>query len=362
MQGRKQKLLALAALGVLLGGAALAFLLPGRATHSAYARQASVTFKEYRLPGGQDPWGTAFDSHGNVWIAVPGCDPTPMCNSSTARIEEFKPSTSSWATYKLPSGYGMLLFLAFDSHGNLWFPLPMANALGELVLSSKTFHKWPVLTSGAGPWDLAIDHNGNLWFTEHYTNKIGEFNPATQKMTEYSTPTANSLPYGIVVDAANNIWFTENAVAQIGEYTAGGKMEEYKIRNTPPSGLTPHLITIDPNGNIWWSEGWVTMIGELVVSKAIPGTNSGVKEYGPYPTPCSNCGAHTSGIKVDKNGLVWFDDSLQNIIGTFPDSGTGLFSIYTAPTAGHTHDGLNISSTNVVWFTEEFANKLGKVV
>ncbi len=92
--------------------------------------------------------------------------------------------------------------------------------------------------------------------------------------------------------------------------------------------------------NVWWTEGWVGMIGELQVAKAVPGTNNGVREYA-YPVTCSTCGEHSSGIKVDHNGLVWFDDSTQGIFGSFPDSGQGSFSIYPAPTPQHPHDGLN---------------------
>ena len=367
MLNKKKLLPAFIALGVLFAVVVMEFVMPGRAVHPIYA-QSGVTFSEYWMNGGQEPWGTTFDRNGNVWAAVPGCDPAPMCSASTppGKIEEFNPSSSSWiATFQLPSGYAQPLFLAFDSQGNLWFPLPMANSIGELNLSSKTFQQWSVPTASAGPWAIAIDQNGNIWFTEHFVNKIGEFNPSNHTFKEVPTPAGNSQPYGIVVDGSNNVWFTENnsSVALIGEYTAGGTLKEYKIRNNPASGLTPHLIAVDPNGNIWWSEGWVGMIGRLVVSQAAPGTNKGVTEYA-YPTSCGSCGGtHTSGIRVDRNGLVWFSDADQDIIGSFPDSGNGSFSTYTVPTSSaHPHDGLNVDSRNVVWFTEEFGNKLGKAV
>src|SRR6266487_991121 len=181
---------------------------------------------------------------------------------------------------------------------------------------------------------------------------------------EVTTPASNSQPYGIVVDASNNVWFTENnqSVALIGEYTSGGKLQEYKIRSSLPGGLTPHLITVDPNGNIWWSDGWVGTIGELKVAQAVPGTTNGVTEY-TYQKVCNTCSEHTSGISVDRNGLVWFDDSEQNIFGSFPDSGSGSFVIYNAPMAnGHPYDGLNVDGQNRIWFNEEFANKLGEAI
>ena len=357
----KRKLfLGLVALGTLVVSMALAFNVLGTSSHAAFAGSAGVNVTDFSIPTGQEPWGTTFDSSGNVWVAIPGCDPTPTCGSGTppGKIAEYKPSASSWvATYQLPSGFAQPLFLAFDGQGNLWFPMPMANSIGMLNPASHTFQQWAVPTFGAGPWGVAVDHNGKVWFTEHFTNKIGEFDPSSHTFNEFATPAGNSQPYGIVVDHANNVWFTENnsSVALIGEHTAGGTLKEYKIRNNPPSGLTPHLITVDPNGNIWWSEGWVGMIGKLNVSQAQPGTTNGVTEYA-YP---ANGSTHTSGIGVDSNGLVWFDDSLQSIFGSFPGSGNSNFSIYQTPTHNsHPHDGLNVDGQNRIWFTQEFANKL----
>ncbi|MGH2496137.1 MAG: virginiamycin B lyase family protein [Ktedonobacteraceae bacterium] len=361
----KRKLfLGLVALGTLVASIALAFNVLGISSRAAFAGSAGVNVTDFSVPAGQEPWGTTFDSSGNVWVAIPGCDPTPTCDSGTppGKIAEYNPSASSWvATYQLPAGFAQPLFLVFDGQGNLWFPMPMANSIGMLNPGSHTFQQWAVPTSGAGPWGVAVDHNGKVWFTEHFTNKIGEFDPSSHVFNEFATPADNSQPYGIVIDHANNVWFTENnsSVALIGEHTAGGVLKEYKIRNNPPSGLTPHLITVDPSGNIWWSEGWVGMIGRLNVSQAQPGTTNGVTEYA-YPANCGSCGGtHTSGIGVDSNGLVWFDDSLQSIFGSFPGSGNGSFSIYQTPTHNsHPHDGLNVDGQNRIWFTEEFANKL----
>ena len=361
---RRKLLLSFVALGTLVGSLALAFNTFSSGARSAYAGSPGVNVSDFYIPTGNEPWGTTFDSSGNVWVAIPGCDPAPTCSSNTppGKIAEYKPSASSWiATYQLPAGFGQALFLAVDGQGNLWFPMEMSNSIGMLNPHNNTFQQWAVPTAGAGPWDVAIDHNGKVWFTEHLTNKIGEFDPSSHSFNEFATQAGNSQPYGIVVDGSNNVWFTENnsSVAMIGEYTSGGTLKEYKIRRNPPSGLTPHLITIDPNGNIWWSEGWVGMIGELNVKQAQPGTNLGVTEYA-YPANCGSCGGtHTSGISVDSNGRVWFSDALQSIFGSFPDSGSGSFSIYQTPTQNsHPHDGLNVDGQNRIWFTEEFANKL----
>ncbi|HET9921740.1 MAG TPA: hypothetical protein VFQ30_18000, partial [Ktedonobacteraceae bacterium] len=193
---------------------------------------------DYFVASGSDPWGTTFDSNGNVWVAVPGCDPNPTCSAGTApgKIEEFNPSTSSWVqTLQLPAGYGQPLFLAFDGKGRLWFPAGMSNAIEMYNAGTKTFHQWTVPTANAIPWDVAVDHSGNVWFTEHGSNKIARFNPNTRVFKEIATPATNSVPYGLTVDANNNIWFTENnpAVALIAKYNVSkSKLLEYKVRPT----------------------------------------------------------------------------------------------------------------------------------
>ncbi len=358
---RKTKLL-LSMMVLVTCMAGVVFAGIGRA---AFAQPATVTARDWYIPSGQDPWGITFDSSGHVWLAVPGCDPSPTCNAGTlpGKIEEFDPTTSSWiATYQLPANFAQPLFLVFDAKGHIWFAMPGDNSIGMFNPANKTFHQWAVPTANAGPWDLVIDHKGFIWFTEHYTNQIGRFTPWSHVFKEFATTSANSQPYGLVVDAKNNIWFTENnsGVARIGEYTAAGKMNEYIIRAQPPAGLTPHLITIDPNGNIWWTEGFAGMIAELKVALAKPGTSNGVTEYA-YTATCTTCGSHTSGISVDSNGNVWFDDSLQGIFGSFPDPGTGSFTEYATPTLnGHPHDGLRVDSQNRIWFSEEFQNKLAE--
>src|SRR6266568_2432806 len=341
-------------------------------SHKAHAQssgnfQAStISINQYTLPGGDiDPWGTAVDSKGNVWVAVPGCNAAPTCPTNTppGRLAVFNPTTNQWINvYQLPNGYTQALFLAFDKQGMVWFALPMANAIGRFNPTNNTFQKWTVPTASSGPWDVAIDGNGNVWFTEHYTNEIGRFNPTNHTFIKVQTPATNSQPYGITVDASNNVWFTENnpSVALIAEYTAAGKLLEYKIRNSYNSALTPHLITLDHSGNVWWSEGFAGMLGKLKISSAVPGTNSGVKEFA-YPISGSS-GTHTSGIGVDSTGLIWFDDALQDTVGYFALSTKTWKINNTLPSNSHPHDGLTVDKSNRIWFDEEFANSLGKAV
>ena len=357
----KKILLSLAALGLIIASISVVMM---NTLHSHADSALAMSATDYYAPG-TDPWGTTFDSSGRVWVALPGCDLSPKCLTSTppGKIALFNPVAHSWiVTVSLPSGYGQPLFVAVDHSGNVWFTMPVTNTIAVYKPGANTISSWAVPTSGAGPWDLAIDSKGTIWFTEHYVNKIGSFNPTTDTFQEISTPSLNSNPYGITIDASDNVWFTENtdSVALIGEYT-NGTLNEYKIRNsaTAGTGLTPHMISIAPNGDVWWSEGWVSSIAVLRIASAQPGTNNGVTEYH-YTPSCSNCGSHTSGISVGKQGYVWLDDSLQNTYGAFPLDASSGFTFFNAPSGGHPHDGMNVDAQNNVWFNEEFANKLAE--
>src|SRR6516165_10392913 len=151
---KRKVLLSFFVLCSFLASLVLAFNILGSGAQHSFAQSSGVTVTDFNINAGQEPWGITFDSKGNVWVAVPGCDPSPTCSPSTppGKIEEYNPATSSWiTTYQLPAGYAQPLFLTFDAQGNLWFPMPMANAIGMLNPVSKAFQQFSVPTAGAGP-------------------------------------------------------------------------------------------------------------------------------------------------------------------------------------------------------------------
>src|SRR6266849_5857864 len=317
----------------LMTGGAIAWVLLVNAHSAAHANPSLVAAT---VPSAE-PWGLTFDSSGNIWVASPQCDPNvtsvPICTTIQGGIVEysrqsFKSGALPLQSFTVPSGYSSPFFLAFDK-------------------------------------------SGNLWFTEFSANKIGKFNPATHTFNETPTPTPGSRPYGIAGPdpATGSIWFTENkpAVHRIGKFTPGanginGSIQEYLTNSSSAyGGNTPHLITFDNHGNIWWSEGFAGRIGKLVISQATNGTIQGVSEYN-VPQPCANgCGTHISGIAVDSNGTVWFDDSLSSRYGSFVPA-TSSFTLYIlggkVTNNIHPNDGLAVDSNNNVWMSEEFAKKL----
>src|ERR1700738_5377492 len=126
----------------IVASVALAIGVGGR-TSTSYAQSAAlVSVADFATPAGQFPWGTAFDSSGRVWVAMPGCDPSPRCSTTTppGKFVVYDPGTGGWVkTVSLPTGYGQPLFLAFDHNGRLWFPMPVTNALGMYDPAANSF-------------------------------------------------------------------------------------------------------------------------------------------------------------------------------------------------------------------------------
>jgi hypothetical protein len=297
------------------------------------------------------PWGIVIDSPHNVmWVAEPGlgCEPKPTCGTTTAGIlgEYDLLNGNIMQDFREPPGYTNPVFVAVDTHGNVWFTEPNSDAIGELNIKNASWSQWNVQKDSA-PFDLVFDASGNLWFTEFNANRIGFFNPHTHALVENTIPTSHSDPYGITRDPQGNIWFSENSdgLGRIGSFkpTSSG---EVRIVEHRVSTAQPHLITTDTAGNIWYSEAFGGSIGEYNPSSGIS------KTYSLSADICIYCGTHISGISVDTQGDIWFDDTLNQRVG-YLNPKTGLVvDKKLGVEASSAYDGLAVDSYNRAWFTE----------
>lgn len=356
-----------------------------RATNGQRAQSAPVTpsFLATTLPG-YEPWGLAYDHTGHLWVADPECDPNisshPVCpslqrgNLIVYSGAGFHNGTPPARVYAEPAAYSSPFFVTADHADNIWFTEPVTNALGELDHQGN-WHQWSVPTPDASPFDLVSDAYGHIWFTEPGISAIGEFIPARGQFLSFPTPAAHGDPYGIAGPdpSTGSLWFTENnpQVHRIGRLLpAPGGGISAGIQEYPASATnndTPHLIAVDHRGNVWWSEGWAGRLGRLIIGQASNGTGAGIYEYRVPPPACpaaSNCAVHISGIAVAPDGRVWFDDSLSSRLGSYIPGGS--FALYTlegsVSSGSHPHDGLIVDSGGNLWLSEEFGNRLVKVI
>ncbi len=321
-----------------------------------------------------NPWGLAIDGSGHIWVAEPGCDASPTCTNPPAGvIGEYNLSNDTKVSdFHAPSSPVYTpVFLALDGQGNIWFTDSTHNAIGKLVPSTNTWTEYTVPTANTIPYDLVFS-GGNIWFTEFGTSKIGFFNISTQTFTENAIPTTNANPYGITKTPSGDIWFAENNstnAGKLGSFTptvsgtlASGAITEHAITN--PGA---HLLTSDQQGNIWFTEGFNGHVGEYTTANVDKEYDVavGVCPQGtPSTTPTACSGTHISGIAVDGNGMVWFDDSLVGRVGYInPTTGTYSTLSLVSPSdpSPHPHDGLVVDSSNNVWVAEQNGFMLDKV-
>ena len=351
---------------LLLGSIMLAYTLlsPGK---NAYAA-GPIEFAT-----GANPWGIALDTQGHIFVAEPGCE-VPVCPTTFAgTISEYNVADGSKVTtFTEPAGYSSPAFLVIDNLGNVWFSEPNSDAIGKLVpTGGGTWTQFVVPTASAAPFGMTLDANGNIWFTEYSVGKIGFIDPTIGllSLVETAIPAgASSNPYGITKASDGTIWFTENALSNvtttgiIGSFTptsngtlAVGAITEHAVANVPK----PHLITTDTQGNVWYSGGFAGVIGRFNSGTSTNTVFDVSLNACPTGSPQS-CGVHISGIAVDSQGRVWFDDSLSDRIG-YLNSTTAQFTAIKLTAGAHPHDGLLVASSDNVWFTEEYAYKLGEI-
>ncbi|HET8909900.1 MAG TPA: hypothetical protein VFN23_00450 [Ktedonobacteraceae bacterium] len=322
---------------------------------------ASTTTKLIQTETAETPWGLALDTGNHIWIAEPGCDAAPVCASNfPGSIGEYDIRNASLIrNYSQPQGFAGPLFLAVDTSNHIWFTEPGNNALGELIPGPQPlWRQWKIPTTAAIPYQILVDHNGNLWFSEFGSGDIGFFNPHSQHFIENALPTANSHPYGLTLDRFGTIWIAENSAGKLASFIPNptGKVRINERSIPTPS---PHLLTSDSQGHIWYSAGFYGSIGRFT-----PATGQ-IIQYQVSRNACKtppNCqGTHISGIAADKQGIIWFDDSLAQRLGNLNPT-TGIVKntnvadvIHPQP---HPHDGLIIDAQGDLWCTEEFANRL----
>jgi virginiamycin B lyase len=259
----------------------------------------------HSTPTQATPWGVAFDNSGHIWVAEPGCDLIPICQSAfPSSIGEYNTANSTLVqNYLQPSGFSSPLFVAVDSTGHIWFTEPNSNAIGRL--------------------------------------------------TPGSTP--GSDPYGITLAGGEKIWFAENTVPKIGSFTFTASGSIHIKEQTFSTGSNPaptaHLITSDHSGNIWYSEGFAGQIGEWIPSS---GTHTNIVVSKASFT-------HISGISVDSENRIWFDDSVNAVVGYYDPSTGAIKTLTLSDLSDHPHDGLAVDSSDNTWFTEEFGGLTGRL-
>jgi virginiamycin B lyase len=265
--------------------------------------------------------------------------------------------------------------------GNVWFTEELGNRIGRITTTAQpgspvgTVTEFVIPTPNSGPTGITVGPDNRLWFTQRAANKIGRINVFAEPgnpvgtITEFFVPTANSAPTDIALGADGRLWFTQQNANKIGRITAVaqpgipvGTITEFTIFSTPASG--PRDIAPGPDGNLWFTQQAANRIGRInpVVQPGLPVVGT-VVDFLIVTTPNSG----PTGITAGPDGFMWFTEQTANKIGrieVFGQAGSPIgtvtdFFIVTTPDSAPT--GITQGPDGRLWFTERDGNKIGRI-
>jgi virginiamycin B lyase len=369
-------------------------------------------FEHFAVPGKDShPAGVAIDSKGNVWFAqqstnkvgvivrtdlsymageAGGGRPTSVPPPAPHTIREFD----------VPTAQAIPGIVGIDRHDTVWFtqmgggwvgpgfpPGPPGTKIGYVKDGALVELKTP--SADSGPTSLALDPcSDDVWISLRNANKIARVR--NFEVTEFDVPVPNGHPVGITVDQDHNIWVALSEANKLGRRTPEG---EWRFLDLPQAGAEPRTIYADPWNEIWFAEKIGNHVGR------VDKKNWKIERW-PIPTRV----AWPLSLIADDDGNIWFaemrSDKLAvldrttkkitefllpvqsapfkllydpkstsmwvstvfyNAILRFDLGDKKLAGVYKIPSEGAWVGGLDRDSQGCIWFSEQFANKIGRL-
>jgi sugar lactone lactonase YvrE len=266
------------------------------------------------------PSGIAFDSAGNVWLALQSSNEV-----AEYRADQLGASGDPAAAVILsePAGTNPLA-VAFDPSGNLWVSNSVASTVVEFAHSQLRVSgsPTPAVTIGAVngslayPEGLAFDRAGNLWVANWDSGTVVSFAPSQRLTSGTPTPAVTlsavnnsiGLPIGLAFDAQGNLWVSNQSNSSVVEFSAAdlistGAPNPAVLLQGPIAA--PRGLAFDDSGNLWLAgypsvvefpasqlRGSGTPIAQVTLSGASASNAAGVA----FDPPPGNLPLYASGV------------------------------------------------------------------
>lgn len=297
-------------------------------------------------------------------------------------------STPTFDQYPVPTPDSSPGSIAAGPNGDLWFTELAANKVGEITPDG-VVTEYAVPTPDSAPSFITAGPGGDMWFTEFAAGKIAKITPAGA-ITEYPIPAFE--PGNITVGPDGNLWVI--APGEMDKVTPAGSVTVYQIPLPHKEGG----LTVGPDGNIWFGNGLgnevtkMAVNGQVLDTYELPGDNNWPEDITTGPDGnlwVTEANSHeiakitTSGTiteyAVPTSGSPWFmtagsDGSLWFTVYTGPGESSsneigqittaGQVTMYPIPTSSAANVGPFGIATGLdgnIWFTEVWANKIGRL-
>jgi virginiamycin B lyase len=374
---------------------------------------ATGAVEYYPLPSHDaHPAGLALDSKGNVWFAEQSVDKIGVIvrtDLSYIGTEQPKakpvkanaaPGAHTIDEFEIPTPQSIPGIVGVGADDVVWFtemgggfvgPGFPPGAPGSSVgyIKDDVVHELPMPTRESGPTSLAKDPcSSDIWITLRAANRIARIRDF--QVTEYEIPVPDSLPVGITVDRNHNVWVALSNANKIGRRTPEG---HWKFLDVPEPDAQPRTIFADSQNQIWFAEktgnhvGWVDQEQWRLERWKIPTRlawplsleeddkgnlwfaemrgdkiamlDRQTKAISEYPLPIKS--APFKIVFDQKNSAFWVSTVFADSILRFDYATRQMVQAYRVPSEGAWVGGLDKDAQDCIWFSEQFANKVGRL-
>ena len=267
--------------------------------------------------------------------------------------------------FPIPAANGNPQNLVVASSGtptSIWFTMPDANAIGNLVVTSTTDFQFETFSAGisanSAPYDLVYDANRNLiWFTEMDGNRLGALNITTGAITE-TVVSNNQSPNSITLSPNGNIWFTQPTANFVARYVPGtGTFTYFTYSNNVGNPVNGHPTKISAQNN---DAIWVTAPNSTQIGKLQPSTGNftvaTVADFGSAAVPPTDI------LYFDND--TWISTAANDRIGRYIPQTLSGFQWFQLPATNSGVDSFFVTkagSSHTLWFTEPNFGRVGRI-
>jgi len=371
---------------------------------------ADRTFEEYPIPGEKAyPAGLALDSKGDIWFAEQGTNKVGLLVRGDLSYIAGEDPHSSVVTpasqgdfkiheFELPTAQSIPGIVAVDRNNVVWFTEMGGGFIGPGFppgtpgskvgyIEGGTLHEVSMPTADSGPTSLSKDPcSSDIWVTLRAANKIARIR--NFQATEYDIPVKDAFAVGIAVDYDHNVWVALSDAAKIARMSPAG---EWRTLDIPDPDAQPRTVFVDSKNEVWFAEKVGNHIGHVdkkswtlerwliptrmawplsleedsagnlwfaeMRSDKIARLDRLTKEFTEYQLPIKS--APFKLLYDNANSAFWVSTVFASSIMRFDLHTNQIIANYQTPSEGAWVGGLDRDSDSCIWFSEQFANKIG---
>ncbi len=271
-------------------------------------------------------------------------------------------STHGFITeYPIPTANSAPQSIVVQSSGppaRVWFTMPGANAIGNLVITDTNNFTFNIFTTGitanSAPYDLVYDAGNNLiWFTESTNSSLGRLNITTGNITEIDLP-GNHAPLHLDIAPNGLLYITSPATGHVIRYNPGTAV--FALFPYDAAGGNPTHISALNNNSIWVTSPATNHVAELKPSSGTNFIKIPVQDFGLAPFP-------PSALALDSSG-PWITAPSKGWIGRYAEGTLSFWRWYEVLSEDSGAGALDYTSStefNYLWFVESNWGRVGRM-